>query len=249
MAAKITVGTEDKKKVAILVGLLVVAAVVFWINSDSGTSTAPPPATAARPAVPIVSPQRNTAPASPQTDAPPPSAGPRVRGGRLAQEFKPSLKPRKPEERPAPETVDPALRLDILAKLQNVNVEGARRNVFEFGSAPPPPVASTKPKPPVPSPLVAGNGGQPGAEAQPTTPPPPPPPPRVPLKFFGFVNPQGVPVKRAFFLDGEDIHVVNEGDTVKRRYKIVRIGVNSVVVEDLDFRNQQTVPLEEAPAG
>ena len=35
---------------------------------------------------------------------------------------------------------------------------------------------------------------------------------------------------------------------VKRRYKIVRIGVNSVVVEDTQFPgSQQTLPLEEQP--
>ena len=46
-------------------------------------------------------------------------------------------------------------------------------------------------------------------------------------------------------MEGDDIHVVREGEVVKNRYKIVRIGVNSVVVEDLQFKSQQTLPLEE----
>jgi hypothetical protein len=53
--------------------------------------------------------------------------------------------------------------------------------------------------------------------------------------------------KRAFFLDGEDIVIAGEGDMIKKRYKIVRIGVNSAVVEDTEFKgnnNQQTLPLE-----
>jgi hypothetical protein len=54
--------------------------------------------------------------------------------------------------------------------------------------------------------------------------------------------------KRAFFLEGDEIHVVREGDVVKKRYRIVRIGVNSVVVEDTDSHHQSTLPLEEAPA-
>jgi hypothetical protein len=54
--------------------------------------------------------------------------------------------------------------------------------------------------------------------------------------------------RRAFFLDGEDIHVVHEGDLVKKRYKIVEIKLNSVVVEDTEFKHQQTLPLEQPPA-
>jgi hypothetical protein len=50
-------------------------------------------------------------------------------------------------------------------------------------------------------------------------------------------------------MDGEDIHVVSEGETVKKRYKIVRIGVNSVVVEDTEFGQQQTLPLLEEQPG
>ena len=45
--------------------------------------------------------------------------------------------------------------------------------------------------------------------------------------------------------------IAGEGDTIKKRYKIVRIGVNSAVVEDTEFKggNQQTLPLEAELAG
>ena len=36
-----------------------------------------------------------------------------------------------------------------------------------------------------------------------------------------------------------------EGQLVKSRYKLVRVGINSVVVEDVQFKHQQTLPLEE----
>ena len=77
-------------------------------------------------------------------------------------------------------------------------------------------------------------------------PPPEPKAPPIPLKFYGFVNKTKVGDKRAFFLDGEDIVIAGEGDLIKKRYKIVRIGVNSAVVEDTEFHsnNQQTLPLE-----
>jgi hypothetical protein len=85
-------------------------------------------------------------------------------------------------------------------------------------------------------------------------PPPPPQAPPVPLKYYGFVNPLQTPgPKRAFFLDGEDIIVAAEGDMVKKRYKIVRIGVNSAVVEDTQFEKAQnkaqTLPLVEEQSG
>jgi hypothetical protein len=159
----------------------------------------------------------------------------------VLQEFRPSLKPKKPEDRPDPTTVDPTLRLDILAKLNSVTIEGSHRSVFEFGQppAPPPTKEELNKKPPVPDPMLAAR--------PPAAPPGPPPPPPIPLKFFGYVSPASAGSKRAFFLEGDDVHVVNEGDLVKRRYKIVRIGVNSVVVEDTQFKNQQTLPLEEQP--
>jgi hypothetical protein len=115
--------------------------------------------------------------------------------------------------------------------------------VFEFGQPPAPPPSKeelAKKKQPVPDPMLAAKP----PVAAPSGPPPPPP---IPLKFFGYVSPVSTGGKRAFFLEGDDVHVVNEGDLVKRRYKIVRIGVNSVVVEDTQFKNQQTLPLEEQP--
>jgi hypothetical protein len=72
-----------------------------------------------------------------------------------------------------------------------------------------------------------------------------PPPPPITLKYYGFSSPPGAGTKTAFFLDGEDILVAKEGETVKRRYRVVRIGVTSVVMEDTDSKRQQTIPLAE----
>jgi len=52
-----------------------------------------------------------------------------------------------------------------------------------------------------------------------------------------------------FFLDGEDILTANEGEVLKKKYKVVRIGVNSVVMEDIDTKSQQTLPLAEEALG
>jgi len=244
---KLTLGTADKKKVAVLGGLLAVAAGVFWMNSSSGlpvndvARTVTPTRTTT---TPLVAPHRAAS-----------EAPARVRTGtssanRTLQEFRPTLKPRRPEDRPDPMSIDPTLRLDVLTKIQQVNVEGVHRNLFDFGTAPPPVEEAKKgpggKKPAIPNPIV---DAQANLNAQPVQPPPPPPPPKIPWKFFGFLAGQGKVTKQAFFLDGDDIHVVAEGDVVKKRFKIVKIGVNSVVVEDMDFHNQQTLPLEEAPNG
>jgi hypothetical protein len=155
------------------------------------------------------------------------------------------MKPKRPEDRPDPMHVDPTIRVDVLAKLQGVVVEGVHRSLFEFGQPPAPPAPKLAVKPVIPDPRQIEQARQAAAAA--AVPPAPPPPPPIPLKFYGYVTPSSAGNKRAFFLEGEDIHVVNEGDLVKRRYKIIRIGLNSVVVEDTQFKNQQTLPLEEQP--
>jgi hypothetical protein len=48
-------------------------------------------------------------------------------------------------------------------------------------------------------------------------------------------------------MEGDEIFVPAEGDVLKRRYKIVRITPVSVVVEDLDYKNEQTLPIEQMP--
>ena len=231
------VGAEPKK-VAVLVGLLVVAGVVYFMNSgDSSTPTS---------GSTRVQSQSAAAPAgvgTPPADTPLPGAG---RRRPASAQFSPSLRPKRGEQRPDPMTIDPTLRLELLAKLQTVSVEGTRRSVFDFGQAPvpkPDPVKTAAVKP-VPNPIVPITPAPVDqAKVEPAKPQAPP----IPLKFYGYVNPAGMNAgpKRAFFMEGEDIFVAREGEVVKRRYKIVRIGVNSAVVEDTQFGSQQTLPLEE----
>ena len=229
------VGAE-RKKVAILVGLLLVAVVVYFVNS-SGTGD---------PSAGSTSTARNTPVTPPPSAAAPQAAVPQrpARAIRSGQEFRPSLATKRGEQRPDPMSIDPTLKLDLLAKLQTINVEGSHRSIFDFAQPP-----AEKPEPvkaaakPVPSPIVPikDDPVKAAADAEAAKPKAPP----IPLKFYGYVNPAGQPVKRAFFMEGEDIHVVTEGEVVKKRYKIVRIGVNSVVVEDTQFGSEQTLPLEE----
>jgi hypothetical protein len=230
----------DRKKIAILGGLVVVLIAVFFLNRDSGPSTGPPggPAAAAAGKGPFaIPPAAKTATRSP---AVPQRAG--GRGERRAEDFHPTL---KLKEEIDVTRIDPTLKLDLLARLKNAPSEpGSRGSVFDFGAAPPPKVDPVKP-----GPMVAGRGPAPGAPSAETAkasgPPPKPPPPPIPLKFYGYSNTSRGGQRRAFFLDGEDIQVAGENELIRNRYKVIRIGVNSVVVEDTTNKNQQTLPLVE----
>jgi hypothetical protein len=232
----------EPKKVVVLVGLLVVAGIVYVINSGGDSSGAPQasPSAVSSNAPPAVSGQ-------PSPTRPPEPEGTR-RASRGGTEFRPSVRPKRGEERADPVTIDPTLRLDLLAKLQEVKVEGRRRSIFDFSQPEPPkpdPTQVAASKTPVPSPLVKpeDKAAEPDKTAEPAKPQAPP----IPLKFYGYISRSNLPAKRAFFMDGEEIHVVSEGDLVKKRYKIVRIGVNSAVVEDTQFGQEQTLPLEQQP--
>lgn len=220
----------EPKKVAILAGLLAVAATVYFLNlGDSGGGEA-----AALPKLTPVAPGPRPA----ATAAPAPAA---ARETRRNREFRPSVK--RPGEQPLdPSAIDPTLRLDLLEKLQTVSVETSGRNIFEFGAPPPPPAAAKPPEPKIiPQPVAQA---PPAEIAKPAEPPKPQAPP-IPLKFYGFIStPRGAD-RRGFFLDGEDIVVAAEGETIKNRYKVVRIGINSVEMEDLQFQQRQTLRLEE----
>jgi len=133
--------------------------------------------------------------------------------------------------------LDPRLRLDLLAKVQGVSYQGSERNIFQYYT-PPPPVDK-----PVANP-VTGPGG---AAAKPPGPPPAPPPPPIPLKYYGYAEkPVGSP-KKAFFSDGEEIFIAGEGDIVNKKYRIVKIGVNTVEAEDVTTKHRQVLPLQEQP--
>ncbi|MBL8223493.1 MAG: hypothetical protein JNL62_29950, partial [Bryobacterales bacterium] len=76
-------------------------------------------------------------PEPPPSQNVPPRASRERRAGRSVGQFIPSLAP-DPKNRPDPMKVDPTLRLDLVARLQNVNIEGGQRSLFDFSAAPAP---------------------------------------------------------------------------------------------------------------
>ncbi len=245
-------GTEDKKKVGILVGLGLVA--VYLVYSNLGSDSASPPP-AARKGGALT--ERNQAADLPQMDA---SAGPAGgtstapavgRKAPLARgdEFRPKFRSKRPEDRIDPKSVDPTLRTDILAKIQEIKPEGGARNLFQFGAAAPKELKGAEPIVAV----AAKKFDYPRLDPpppQPAQPPPPPPDPPVGVKYYGIATKRINGRKTAFFLDGDNILLAPEGAIVKNRYRVIRINESSVVMENTDSRKQQTLQIsEDAGAG
>lgn len=225
----------ESRKIALLAGLLAVAA-YFYFSGASDTGPAYVPRTPSQPA-PVARVETTTLQRAARTAM-------RARTGRTGvQEFRPSLKARRPEDRPDPMTIDPTLRLDLLAKLQQVRVDGVKRSLFDFAKAPLPKAPEPKiiPKDIANTTSAQKKLAEQAAAKKKTKPPPPP----IKLKFYGYISQARSSNKRGFFLDGEDIFVAGEGDIIQKRYKIVRIGVNSAVVEDTEHDHEQTLALVE----
>lgn len=226
------VGAESKK-VVILAGLLSVAAVLLYQQfvAAPGSPSAAAPARSA----PLPSARSRAA----VDDVVESRAAPRSRPASRAADFKPSLKAKRPGEGPDPTQIDPTLRTDLLAKVQAVNFEGVERNLFQFGAR--------KPKV-TPEQIEAAKKEAAAAAEKAVAPPPPPAKPADPvappinMEYYGYASDGR---RRGMLKEGEELYIVAEGDVIKKRYRVVRIGINSIVMEDVQFKSQQTLALKE----
>ena len=112
---------------------------------------------------------------------------------------------------------------------------GAKRNPFRFQlpPAPPPPLKPMYSPPPQ---VTQG-------PTVPTVPAGPPPPAPIPLKFIGVVE-RANGVKWAVLSDGKTApQHGKEGDVIDGRYRIVKIGTESVELTYVDGRGRQTIRL------
>jgi hypothetical protein len=125
-------------------------------------------------------------------------------------------------------SLDPRLRLDILAASQSRKYEAGGRNIFRMEE-------------PAPQKVIANVRGPMGPEPPPTPTPTPTPPP-INLKFYGFASKPNEP-KRIFLADEGEVFVAKQGDIVERKYKVVQINNTSVMIEDMLNNNRQTIPL------
>jgi hypothetical protein len=123
-----------------------------------------------------------------------------------------------------------AVHLDALAASRARPDEGTR-NPFRFNVP-----APAAPRPVTP---VAGPGGTPGSLSLASAPAGPPP---MLLKFIGILKPTTAsPI--AVLTDGKNVFYGREGETIEGRYRIERIGVESVEMAWADGRGRQVIRL------
>jgi hypothetical protein len=127
-------------------------------------------------------------------------------------------------------TLDPRLRLDLLADSEGIKYDGTGRNIF----------ANDREDIPKPiAPVVVEGDKQPDKVLwQPPVSPPPP----INLKFWGWASKAGES-KAVFLAQGENGFVAREGDIVANRYRVVKIGPSSIEIEDMLSNNRQSVPI------
>jgi hypothetical protein len=223
-------GFENKRGVIALsvLGVVLAGAMYSTFFSDSSVSSTPAP-------------QRVAAPAQSGVTASEESGATRAPRGRV-DEFLPALHKRHADRTAEPPPADPTLRLDLLAKLDQAPPAGSGRDLFNFGKAEPVKLAGSEPRIAPYRPIGPPHLAPPMSKGAAPAPPPPPP---INLKYYGICTTRADGMKTAFFMDGEDILIESEGATFKGRYRLLRIGVNSAVVEDLQYKHEQTLPLAE----
>jgi hypothetical protein len=144
------------------------------------------------------------------------------------------LSPARPRPRTAAgASTESVPRID-LARLEQERPDttAGRRNLFDFGVPPTPP-----PTPPPPTTLV---------DATQATAPTPPPAPRLPvlnLKYIGSVeNARGVRVA-VLLTDRNEVLTGQPGEVLANRYKIAKIGFESVDLEEVGSGQLRRIPL------
>jgi hypothetical protein len=116
-----------------------------------------------------------------------------------------------------------------LAEMEQVPEEPkAGRNLFRFGVPPPPPQPKFVPPPPAP--------------------PPPPPvpqgPPPIPLKLATIIQDPYTPgLNRAYLTDPKSgvMFEAVDGSVIDGRYRVIKVGLTSVVVAYVDGTGQRTI--------
>ena len=157
-----------------------------------------------------------------RTDAPPTTAQPQAR-------------PANPAAAAAASQTPPDINLEALTVERQAPNE-ASRDPFRFrpGAAAPAPEAKRIPG-------IADDqvGAPPPPPRVPSGPPPPPP---ITLKFIGLVQ-KADGTKIAVLSDGKRPIHGTEGEEIEGRYKILKIGTESIELAYLDGRGRQTIRL------
>jgi hypothetical protein len=200
----VQLGLENKKKAMWAAGLGVIALLVFAYEFIPMFTESSTPTSSAQAAAPTAN---RTSPAKAK--------------GRQT-----------PAKKVKVESLDPTLKLDLLAMSEETRYEGSGRNIF----------VSQAEEIPVPV-AHANTDAKKEEESHQWSPPPQAAAPPIPLRFYGFASSPGEP-KKIFLKMGEDVFVAGEGEIVDRRYKVMRITNTSVEIQDMVTSGPpQNIPL------
>ncbi len=139
------------------------------------------------------------------------------------------------ESEPPAESLVPSLRL---GELQTARAEpaGPDRNLFRM-----------QPRTAAPPPDSMPQSEAEDSEPAPFAPPPPPPAtaslPPIALKFIGIVEGEDEVGRLAVLSDGRFVYHGRVGEVIEGRYRIMRIGDESIEMEYVDGRGRQTIRL------
>ncbi len=132
----------------------------------------------------------------------------------------------------APMDAPAGVRLDRLVAdtAGGMAADEARRNPFQFRGRQAAPSPAFAPAPPAPGVFAPPPAAGPAAAAP------------ITLKFIGIVE-SGDGLRLAVLSDGRVVSHGQEGDIIDGRYRILKIGVESIEVASLDGRGQHTIRL------
>jgi hypothetical protein len=156
--------------------------------------------------------------------------------GRVGEPSTGSRRPGATTARTAQKTellnMDPSLRLDLLETSRAVSYGQSSRNIFQFGA-----VRGADTLTP------DGMGEPPTQDMEPVE--------LIPvaettgLKFYGVARLAGQAPMRAFLTSEESILIAQPGETIADHYKVLRIGMNSIELEDIRDRTHHELVMEE----
>jgi hypothetical protein len=67
----------------------------------------------------------------------------------------------------------------------------------------------------------------------------------VPATFYGFVTDAQTGMRRAFFMEGENVYIIAVGEMLLGRYRLVQIGNSSVELEETSTGRRAMLTMEE----
>jgi hypothetical protein len=137
---------------------------------------------------------------------------------------------------PAPPVAD--VKLDALKATRAAELPPTARNPFRFNEGPV--AVAGRPD----GSRAARGGPAPPLPAGPVGPPPPPPLPPIQLRFIGLIEAPQQAGRVALLSDGKGgLMNGREGDIIEGRYRVLRVGPDSLDLAYADGRGRQTIRL------